>query len=111
MEHAVTRVLRAPATPEGRHSPGGAHHLRAMGCGCGALSRWDRNRGSSLCRGWAGRARDAARPAAAAEQAYAARQPLWIADTEGVLGFPLLLGGEVLGAMAFAGATSAPTSS
>jgi diguanylate cyclase (GGDEF)-like protein/PAS domain S-box-containing protein len=110
MEHAVTRVLASADDSEAAVPQVARIICEAMGWRCGALSRWEpQSRQLAFAAGWAADAPETQRAlAAAAEQAYAARQPLWIADTEGVLGFPLLLGGEVLGAMAFAGATSAP---
>jgi diguanylate cyclase (GGDEF)-like protein/PAS domain S-box-containing protein len=109
MEHAITRLL-AGADSSGAAIPQVTRIMcEAMGWHCGALLRWDTAaRELRFAAGWAAEAEETQRAlASAAAQAYATKQPVWDAE-RAALSFPLLLGAEVLGAMAFFGATSAP---
>ena len=108
MEHAVTRLL-ASADDSAAAIPQVIRVIcESVGWSCGALLRWEpQSRALRYAAGWEAEAADLQhRLSAAALEAQAGKQALWKAD--GAISFPLLIGGEALGALAFLGATHAP---
>jgi len=108
MEHAVTRLL-ASADEASAAIPQVIRTIcESVGWTCGALLRWQpESRQLGSMAGWAAETPDLQQQlGTAAAEAQAARQALWKAD--GAMSFPLLIGGEVLGVLAFLGATNAP---
>jgi diguanylate cyclase (GGDEF)-like protein/PAS domain S-box-containing protein len=108
MEHAVTRLL-ASADDSGAAIPQVVRAIcESLGWTCGALLRWQaEDRQLHYAAGWAAETPELQqRLSAAAAEALAGKQALWRAD--GAMSFPLIFGGEVLGALAFLGAAQAP---
>jgi diguanylate cyclase (GGDEF)-like protein/PAS domain S-box-containing protein len=108
MEHAVTRLLAAADT-SGAAIPQVIRVIcESVSWTCGALLRWEpQSRQLRYAAGWAAEAADLQlQLSAAAAEAQAGKQALWQPD--GAIAFPLLLGGEVLGVLAFLGAAHAP---
>src|SRR3989442_9735989 len=108
MEHAVTRLLAA-ADNSGAAIPQVIRVIcESLSWTCGALLRWEpQSRQWRYAAGWEAEAADLQQQlSAAAAEAQAGKLALWKAD--GAIAFPLLLGGEVLGVLAFLGAAHPP---
>ena len=108
MEHAVTRLLASAEDSDAAIPQVIRVICESLGWTCGALLRWEPQSGQlRYAAGWEAEAADLqVQLSTAAAEVQAGKQALWRAD--GAMSFPLLLGGEVLGVLAFLGATHAP---
>jgi diguanylate cyclase (GGDEF)-like protein len=101
MEHAITRVLAAAADAASAMPQLIRILCEAMGWTGGSLWRRDTDRrGLSRVASWGSGSPEIG--------PQALTQPLWRADAGGTISFPLLLGGDALGVLAFSGAARAP---
>ena len=103
MEHAITRVLAAAADAASAMAQLIRILCEAMGWTGGSLWRRDADRRAlSRVASWG-----VGSPEIGPQ---ALSQPVWQADAGGTISFPLLLGGDALGVLAFSGAARAPDS-